>query len=154
MLAGISLVISLISCGLAVLPPGTDLVRLQSEPEAATASQVEAVAHVTLPPGTVFLAAAYSNGLDTMLAAKFRIPRAGVDAFMTSGDFTAPLTPGLRAITEAHNVGGGNLWDPESHVSVSGLEENEPTSDGTYRSLLLGLDSADTVTVYLHASRG
>ncbi|MEU0562340.1 hypothetical protein [Dactylosporangium sp. NPDC006015] len=156
-LASVSLVISLVSCGLAGFVASAadiDLLPVQSEPAEASASQVEAVAHVTFPPGTVFLAAAYSNGLETRLSAKFRIPRTGLDAFVAAGKFTAPLTPGLRAITAKHNVGGGNLWDPDTAVSVSGIEEQQPTTDGTYRSVLFNLDAPDAITVYLHASRG
>jgi len=153
-LASVSLVISLVSCGLVVSTADIDLLPVQSKPAAASASQVEAVAHVTLPPGTVFLAAAYSNGLEDHLSAKFRIPRTGLDAFVASGKFTAPLTPGLRAVTAKHNVGGGNLWDPGTAISVSGIEEQQPTTDGTYRSVLFNLDAPDAVTVYLYASRG
>jgi hypothetical protein len=156
-LASASLVISLISCGLAVFVASTadvDLLPVQSRPEAASASQVEAVAQVTLPPGTVLLSATYGNGLETRLSAKFRIPRAGLDAFVTAGRFTDPPTPGLRAVTAKHNVGGGNLWDPENAVAVSGIEEKQPTADGTYRSVLFDLDAPDAVTVYLYAGRG
>lgn len=157
-MASVSLALSLLSCSLVGFTlgasAGTDLLPVQSRPEAASASQVEAVAHVVLPPGTVFLAAAYSNGLETMIAAKFRVPRSGLDAFVASGGFTAPLTPGLRAVTARHNVGGGNLWRPETAVSVSGIEEQTPTADGTYRSVLFDLDAPEAVTVYLHASRG
>jgi hypothetical protein len=155
-LAIVSLAISLVSCGLSafvVVTADIDLLPVQSEPEAASASQVEAVAHVTLPPGTVFLAGAYSNGLETRLSAKFRIPRAGLDAFVAAGKFTAPLTPGLRAVTAKHNVGGGNLWDPDTAVAVSGIQEQQPAADGTSRSVLFNLDAPDVVTVYLYASR-
>jgi hypothetical protein len=152
-----SLVVSLVSCGInAVQASGADNDRLpvQSTPRAASASEVEATAHVTLPPGTVFLAAAYTNGLETRVSAKFRIPRAELDAFVEAGAFTAALTPGLRAVTAGDNVGGGNLWNPEAAVSVSGLHEQQPTADGTIRSLLLNLDVPATITVYLYAIRG
>jgi hypothetical protein len=67
MLAAASLVLSLITCGVAGFGGlddigNSDRLPMQSEPEVASASQVEAVAHVTLPPGTVLLSAAYSNG--------------------------------------------------------------------------------------------
>jgi hypothetical protein len=156
-LAVISLGLSLISCAVAGLLLATndlDLLPLQSKPEVASAGQVEAVAHVTLPPGAVLLTAAYSNGLDTRLSAKFRIPRSQLDAFLTSAHFTAPLTPGLRAIDATHNVGGGNLWDPDKATTVSGIEEQQPAADGTRRLLLLDLDVPDVVTVYLYADRG
>ncbi len=154
--ASASLLLSVVSCGLVALVVARgagDLLPTQSKPELATASQVEAVAHVTLPPGTVFLAAAYSNGLQTRLSATFRIPRGELDAFLTSGGFTATLTPGRRAITDEHNVGGGNLWRPETAASVSGIVEQQPTTDGTYRSLMLDLDDPATITVYLYATR-
>jgi hypothetical protein len=156
-LACVSLVISLVACGLAGLVAvtgGLDLLPVQSKPSVASASQVEAVAHVTLPSGTVLLTAAYSNGGDTRLSAKFRIPRTALDAFVAAGKFTAPLTPGLRAISAEHNVGGGNLWDPDTASSVSGVKEQQPTNDGTYRSVMVNLDVRDAVTVYLYASRG
>jgi hypothetical protein len=155
-LAGASLLLSLVSLGLVlVLAVAADFdpLPVQSKPDLATAAQVEAVAHVTLPPGTVFLTAAYTSGLETRLSATFRIPAAGLEAFMDSGGFTAPLTPGLRAVDASHNVGGGNLWHPEQPTSVSGLVEKEPTADGTLRSLMLDLDAPDTITVYLYAGR-
>ncbi|GAA0452984.1 hypothetical protein Ade02nite_01070 [Paractinoplanes deccanensis] len=127
---------------------------MQSEPVVASASELEAVAHVTLPPGTVLLSAAYSNGLETRLSAKFRLPRSELDAFVASGQFTAALTPGLRAVGEAENVGGGNLWHPESAKTVAGIDEVTSTSDGTSRAVLLDLDSPSMVTVYLYAGRG
>jgi hypothetical protein len=96
----------------------------------------------------------YSNGLETRLSAKFRLPRTALDAFLTSAKFTAPLTPGLRAVDASDNVGGGDLWDPETAKTVSGLDEEEPAGDGTRRSLLLDLDTANAVTVYLYAGRG
>ena len=156
-LASVSLVISLVSCGLAgfvAIAADIDPLPVQSKPAEASASQVEAVAHVTLPFGTVFLAAAYTNGLETRLSAKFRIPRTGLDAFVATGKFTAPLTPGLRAVTAKHNVGGGNLWDPDTAVSVSGIDEQQPAADGTHRSVLFNLDAPDAITVYLYANRG
>ncbi|MER7277176.1 hypothetical protein ABT369_22290 [Dactylosporangium sp. NPDC000244] len=156
-LASVSLVLSLISCGVTGLvasTAGIDLLPVQSKPVEADAAQVEAVAHVTLPPGTVLLAAAYSNGLETHLSAKFRIPRTALDAFVAAGKFTAPPTPGLRAVTAEQNVGGGNLWDPGTAVSVAGIKEEQPTADGTYRSVLFNLDAPDAVTVYLYAGRG
>jgi hypothetical protein len=137
-----------------VLSADIDLLPVQSTAQEASASHVEAVARVSLPPGTVFLAAAYTNGLETRLSAKFRIPRAAIDALIASGEFTATLTPGLRAVTEQPNVGGGDLWHPEGAVAVSGLVEDTPTTDDTYRRLLLDLDDQDTVMVYLYASRG
>jgi hypothetical protein len=155
--AGASLALSAVAAclaGLLYIRAVADPLPVQSSPEPATAAQVEAVAHVTLPPGTVLLSAAYSNGLDTRLSALLRLPRSGLDAFVDSGQFTAPLTAGQRSITATHNVGGGNLWRPEQPVSVSGLHENEPTADGTYRVVMLDLDDRDTVTVFLYASRG
>lgn len=153
----ISLVLSLISCAVAGLFLATsdlDLLPVQSKPEIASAGQVEAVAHVTLPPGAVLLTAAYSNGLETRLSAKFRIPRSQLDAFLASANFTAALTPGLRTVDAKDNVGGGNLWDPDKATTVSGIEEQQPTADGTRRMLLLDLDVPDVVTVYLYADRG
>jgi hypothetical protein len=150
-------VLSLIACGVVafVVPSnGFDVLPVQSVPEVASAAQVEAVAHVTLPAGTVLLSAAYSSGLETRLSAKFRIPRSELDAFISAGRFTAARTSGLRAVTANHNVGGGNLWDPETAVSVSGIEEQQPIADGTLRAVLINLDAPDTVTVYLYASRG
>ncbi|WP_433047153.1 hypothetical protein [Dactylosporangium sp. CS-033363] len=152
-LASVSLVLSLVACAVVAFAD-FDLLPVQSKPTEATAGQVEAVAHVTLPPGTVLLAAAYSNGLETRLSAKFRFPRTALDPFVAAAKFTAPVTPGLRAVTAAQNVGGGNLFDPDAAVSVSGIKEDQPTADGTYRSALFGLDAPDTVTVYLYASRG
>lgn len=126
---------------------------MQSEPAVASASQVEAVAHVTLPPGTVLLSAAYSNGLETRLSAKFRLPRTELDVFIASAKFTAALTPGLRAVGAHHNVGGGNLWDPETAKTVSGVDEENPNADATRRAVLLNLDAPDAVTIYLYAGR-
>lgn len=131
-----------------------DLLPIQSQPEVASAAQVEAVAHVILPPGTVLLSAAYSSGLDTRLSAKFRMPRAELDAFVAAAQFTTTPTPGLRAVEAQHNVGGGNLWDPGTAKTVSGIDEEEPAADGTFRRVLFDLDASDTVTVYLYASRG
>ncbi len=51
------------------------------------------------------------------------------------------------------NVDGGNLWDPETARTVSGLDEQEPTVDGTRRAVLLDFDAADSVTVHLYAGR-
>ncbi|MEH0842101.1 hypothetical protein V6U81_06880 [Micromonospora sp. CPCC 205711] len=153
-LACISLALSLVTCaviGLGEHFGGSDL---QSAPEVASASQVEAVAHVTLPPGAVMLSAAYSNGLETQLSAKFRLPRNELDSFIASAAFTAPPTPGLRAVTAKHNVGGGNLWKPETAKTVSGIDEEQPTADGTRRALLVDLGVPDSVTVYLYAGRG
>lgn len=73
-LSCLSLIISLACAGVIAITVDINLLPLQSEPAVASASQVEAVAHITLPPGTVLLGAAYSNGLETMLSAKFRIP--------------------------------------------------------------------------------
>jgi hypothetical protein len=131
-----------------------DLLPVQSRPEIASAGQVEAVAHVTLPPGTVLLSATYSHGLDTYLSAEFRMPRTELDAFLASGRFTSKLVPGLRAVTAEHNVGGGNLWDPESAKTFSGIDEQLETGDGTLRSVLIDFDDPDTVTVYLYATYG
>jgi len=152
----VSLALALVSCGLVglvLVTSDVDLLPVQSKPVAASAAQVEAVAHVTLPPGTVLLAAAYSNGLETLLSATFRIPTAGRESFLDSGRFTADLTPGLRPLDATHNVGGGNLWHPEAATSVSGLAEQEPGPDGTYRSLMFDLDAPDAITVYLYALR-
>ncbi|MEV6814926.1 hypothetical protein [Micromonospora sp. NPDC051296] len=156
-LACISLVLSLITCcgaGVVASTAGIDLLPVQSKPQVASAAQVEAVAHVTLPPGTVLLTAAYSNGLETLLSAKFRIPRSELDAFIATAKFTATPTPGLRAVAAEHNVGGGDLWDPETAKAVSGIDEEQPTADGTRRAVLFNLDAPDAVTVYLYASRG
>jgi hypothetical protein len=153
-LASVSLALSLATCGASVLTmdlAGADRLPVQSPPEPAEAIQVEAVGHVTLPPGTVLLGAAYSNGLETRLNAQFRIPRAELDAFLASGRFTAELTEGLRAVSAEHNVGGGNLWRPQDPVTVSGLCETTPTDDGPYRCLMLDLDAPATATVYLYA---
>jgi hypothetical protein len=153
--ACVSLVVSLIACGVAGFRLNdADLLPVQSKPEVATAGQVEAVAHVRLPPGTVLLTAAYSHGLETWLSAKFRFPRRELDAFVAAGNFTAALTPGLRAVTAEHTVGGGDLWDPETAVSIAGIDEEQPIADGTRRLLLVNLDTPDTVTVYLYAGRG
>jgi hypothetical protein len=152
-LAGASLLLAAVAIVVAVAGAHLDVLPVQSAPEPASASQVEAVAHVTLPPGTVLLSAAYSNGLDTRLSAKFRMPRAAQDAFIASGGFTTALQPGLRAVTGTHNVGGGNLWDPQKAASVAGLQEQQPTSDGTLRAVMLDLDAPDSVTVYLYAGR-
>ncbi|MER6592351.1 hypothetical protein ABT214_10950 [Micromonospora purpureochromogenes] len=156
-LACMSLLLSLIACGVAGLSVGSDgidLLPVQSRPEVASAAQVEAVAHVTLPPGSVLLTAAYSNGLETQLSAKFRMPRTELDAFVATANFTTALAPGLRAVDAKHNVGGGNLWDPEAAKTISGVDEEQPTADGTRRVLLVNLDAPDAVTVYLYASRG
>jgi hypothetical protein len=156
-LACISLLLSLIACGAAgLVATGTDFdpLPVQSRPEVASASQVEAIAHVTLPPGTVLLSAAHSNGLEAHLSAKFRMPRTELDAFVATANFAAAPTPGLRAIGAEHNVGGGNLWDPETATTVSGIDEQEPTADGTYRVAMFNLEAPDAVTVYLYASRG
>ncbi|TDC86108.1 hypothetical protein E1193_00065 [Micromonospora sp. KC606] len=154
-LACVSLVLSVIACGVAGLVFGNELdpLPVQSGPQVASAAQVEAVAHVTLPPGTVLLSAAYSNGLETQLSAKFRIPRTALDAFIAEAKFTAAPAPGVRAVDARHNVGGGNLWDPEAAWTVSGVVEEQPTADGTGRSVLFNLDAPDVVTVYLYASR-
>jgi hypothetical protein len=156
-LASISLVLSLIACGVAGLAASTsglDLLPGQSKPAVASAAQVEAVAHVSLPPGTVLLSAAYSDGLETRLAAKLRIPRAELDAFVAAAQFTMAPVPGLRAVGAHRNVGGGNLWDPETARTVSGVAEKETAADGTYRQVLFNLDAPNTVTVYLYANRG
>jgi hypothetical protein len=160
MLACLSLALSLIACGVAGFSMSDDrdsssdrALSLQSEPVVASASQVEAVAHVTLPPGSVLLSAAYSNGLETRLSVKFRMPRTALDAFLRSAKFTAPVTPGLRAVDAKGNVGGGNLWDPETAKNFSGIEEQDPTPDGTRRAVLINLDASDAVTVYLYAGR-
>ncbi|MBO3743408.1 hypothetical protein [Actinoplanes flavus] len=127
---------------------------LQSEPELATASQVEAVAHVTLPPGTVLLSAVYSNGLETRLAATFRMPRAALDGFVASGRFTAQPVAGLRPVTGKDDLGGGGLWKPEESIEVAGIDEAEaPGPDGTYRNVLFGLDDPDSVLVHLTATK-
>ncbi|MBQ0994250.1 hypothetical protein PSH03_003797 [Micromonospora sp. PSH03] len=153
----ISLLLSLIACGVAGLSVDSndiDLLPVQSKPEVASAAQVEAVAHVTLPPGSVLLTAGYSNGLETQLSAKVRMPRTELDAFVAAANFTTALAPGLRAVDAKHNVGGGNLWDPETAKTISGLDEEQPTAEGTRRALLVNLDAPDAVTVYLYASRG
>ncbi|GIH10079.1 hypothetical protein Rhe02_81460 [Rhizocola hellebori] len=155
MFAAVSVVLNLIGVAFysGLLSESIEMLPVQSRPEPATASQVEAVAEVTLPPGTVFLAAAYSNGLETMLSAKFRIPRDTLDAFLASAALHGTLTPGLHAITTQHDVGRGNLWHPETAVTVTGLHETQPTSHGTYRTVMLDLDAASALTVYLHARR-
>ncbi|MEU9506042.1 hypothetical protein AB0D32_07145 [Micromonospora sp. NPDC048170] len=156
-LACISMVLSLIACGVAGLVFGgeeLDPLPVQSGPQVASGAQVEAVAHVTLPPGTVLLSAAYRNGLETLFSAKFRMPRTAFDAFIAEAKFTTTPTPGLRAVDAKHNVGGGNLWDPETAVTVSGIVEEQPTADGTRRSVLFILDAPEVVTVYLYAIRG
>ncbi|GIE28570.1 hypothetical protein Ait01nite_016150 [Actinoplanes italicus] len=150
--AGLSLILSLIALGVASADD-EDALRVQSGPDVASASQVEAVAHVTLPPGTVLLSAVYSNGLETRLSAKFRMPRSELDPFVTASKFTAPLTPGLRAVDKSHDVGQGNLWDPGSATTVAGIDEDLPTADGTRRQVLFDLDTPATVTVYLYAGR-
>jgi hypothetical protein len=159
-LACLSLALSLIACGVAgvSMSDGRDSrsdrgLSEQSMPVVASASQVEAVAHITLPPGSVLLSAAYSNGLETRLSAKFRMPRTALDAFLTSAKFTAPVIPGLRAVDAKANVGGGNLWDPEAAKNFSGIEEQDPAPDGTRRAVLINLDASDAVTVYLYAGR-
>jgi hypothetical protein len=157
-LASASLALAVLSClatGLVASLSNVEFgLPVQSKPTAADADQVEAVAHVVLPPGTVLLTAVYSNGLETHLAAKVRIPREAVDSFVAAGRFTAPPPPGLRAITAKHNLGGGNLWHPETAVTVSGIEENQPGPENTYRSVLFDLDVPETALVYLYASRG
>lgn len=153
----VSLLLSLGSCGVAgfvMSVADMEPLTVQSEPSVASASEVEAAAHVRLPPGTVALSGVKSGGLETLVSAKFRIPRDALDAFVASGMFTAPVVPGLRAVTAQHNLGGGSLWDPEKAVSVSGIDEQQPAAGGTHRSVLFNLDSPDTITVYLYASRG
>jgi hypothetical protein len=153
-LASLSLVLSLVSCGFVAIAGLEDFDdSLQSPPEPASASEVETFAHVTFPPGTVFLAAAQSNGLETYLSARFRIPREALDTFLADGDFAAGLTPGLRAVSKQDDVGGGNSWHPETAVRVSGLDEETPGPNGTYRRLLVDLDAEDTATVYLRATQ-
>ncbi|MBQ1049243.1 hypothetical protein KBX50_12320 [Micromonospora sp. C51] len=155
--ACVSLLLSLIACGavgLSVGSNGMDLLPVQSEPEVASAAQVEAIAQVTLPPGSVLLLAVYRNGLETQLSVKFRIPRTELDAFVAAANFTTALAPGLRAVDATHNVGGGNTWDPETATSIAGLDEEQPLADGTRRALLIDLDAPDAVTIYLYASRG
>ncbi|WP_154943009.1 hypothetical protein [Micromonospora palomenae] len=153
-LASLSLVLSLISCGFVAVTWFDDFDdSFQSPPQAASVSEVEAFAHVTFPPGTVFLSAASSNGLETYLSARFRIPRDALDTFIADGNFGAKLTPGLRAVTKQDDVGGGDTWHPETAVRVSGLDEEAPGPNGTYRRLLADLDAEDTVTMYLRASR-
>ncbi|MFI7553301.1 hypothetical protein ACIBQ2_26580 [Micromonospora sediminimaris] len=156
-LACVSLFLSLIACGvvgLSVGSDGVDLLPVQSGPEVAGAAQVEAIAQVTLPPGSVLLFAVYRNGLETELSAKFRIPRTELDAFVATANFTTALAPGLRAVDATHNVGGGSTWDPETATTIAGLDEEQPLADGTHRALLIDLDAPDAVTVYLYASRG
>lgn len=87
------------------------------------------------------------------MSARFRIPRDALDTFIADGKFGAKLTPGLRAVTNQDDIGGGNTWHPETAVRVSGLDEETPGPNGTYRRLLVDLDADDTVTVYLHASQ-
>jgi len=155
--AVIGLVLSLISCavvGVVLVTRGWDPLPVQSAPQVASAGQVEVVAHVTLPPGTVLLSAAYSSGLDTRLSARFRFSRSQLDGFLASAQFGAAPTPGLRAVRMADNVGGGNLWDPDAATTVSGIDEQQPAAGGTHRKLLLDLDVPDVVTVYLYADRG
>ncbi|MEU7585869.1 hypothetical protein AB0A95_06170 [Micromonospora sp. NPDC049230] len=153
-LAGLSLVLSLVTCGFVAVTGLEDLDdSLQSPPRPASASEVEALAHVTFPPGTVLLSAAQSNGLETHLSARFRISREALDTFLTDGDFAAGLTPGLRVVTKQDDVGGGGTWHPETAVRVSGINEEAPGPNGTYRRLLVDLDREDTVTVYLHARK-
>jgi len=150
------LLLSLIACGVAglfVSSNDMDLLPVQSRPQVASAAQVEAVAHVTLPPGSVLLNAAYSNGLETRLSAKFRMPRTELDAFVATAKFTTAPAPDLRAVGAKQNVGGGNLWDPETAKTVSGLDEEQPIVDGTRRALLINLDAPEAVTVYLYARR-
>jgi hypothetical protein len=106
-----------------------------------------------LPPGSVLLNAAYSNGLETGLSAKFRMPRTELDAFVATAKFTTAPAPDLRAVGAKQNVGGGNLWDPETAKTVSGLDEEQPIVDGTRRALLINLDAPEAVTVYLYARR-
>ncbi|GAA4605287.1 hypothetical protein BJY16_005330 [Actinoplanes octamycinicus] len=158
--AGLSLVLSLVACGVAGFALADDRdggadrgLPVQSEPVVASAGQVEAVAHVTLPPGSVLLSAVSSTGLETRLSAKVRMPRAALDTFLTGAKFTAPLTPGLRAVGAKDDVGGGNLWHPETAKIVSGIAEEEPAADGTRRRLLVDLDAPGTVVVYLYAGR-
>jgi hypothetical protein len=55
-------------------------------------------------------------------------------------------------VDEHANVGGGDLWDPASAKTISGIKEDNPASDGTYRDVLVNLDAPDAVTVYLYAS--
>jgi hypothetical protein len=135
---------------------GRDFLRdplpVQSRPEVASASMVEAVAHVTLPPGTVLLSAAYSHGVETRLSAKFRMPGTEFDAFVAAANFSTAPIPGLRAVGAQHNVGGGSLWHPETATTVSGIDEK--TADGTHRVVMFDLDAPDSVTVYLGAFRG
>jgi hypothetical protein len=42
----------------------------------------------------------------------------------------------------------------KSARTFSGVEEQDPTADGTYRAVLFNLDAPDAITVYLYASRG
>jgi len=82
------------------------------------------------------------------------MPRTELDAFIAAAKFTATPAPGFRAVDAKHNVGGGNRWDPETAKTVSGIDEEQPTADGTRRAVLFNLDAPDAVTVYLYASRG
>jgi hypothetical protein len=101
----------------------------------------------------VLLSAAYSHGLENRLSATFRMPRTALDSFVSAGKFSAQVTPGLRAVTTSgHNVGGGNLWNPDAATSVSGLREQHPAADGTLRAALFDLGRPDAVTVYLYAA--
>ncbi|MGC4764055.1 hypothetical protein ACLQ20_14475 [Micromonospora sp. DT46] len=70
---------------------------------------------------------------------ELRIPRTAFDAFVAEAKFTAAPAPGVRAVDTKHNVGGGNLWDPETAKTVSGIVEEQPIADGTRRSVLLNL---------------
>jgi hypothetical protein len=63
--------------------------------------------------------------------------------------------PGLRAIESEFNSSGlgDALWNPDTAATVSGLVEQKPTADGTYRMVMFDLGAPDAVTVYLEASR-
>lgn len=151
-----SLALSLVSCavtGFVVSISDFDPLPVQSKPKVASASELEATAHVTLPPGTVLLSAVTTSGLEDHVAAKFRMASTDQDRFMADAKFSAELTPGRRTIDKSHNIGGGNLWDPQRPKTVSGLVEQQPTPDGTYRTLMLDLDATDVVVAYLYASK-
>ncbi|MGX7671343.1 hypothetical protein [Plantactinospora sp. DSM 117369] len=89
--------LSLIACGVAGLVfvnNELDPLPVQSRSQVASAAQVEAIAHATLPPGTVLLSAVYTRSPRTYARTAAKIPGASSSAAERARWTPAPLTIG------------------------------------------------------------
>ncbi|SDS85125.1 hypothetical protein [Microlunatus soli] len=132
-----SLCLSLLGCSIG-----------NADDELVSAGEVESIAKVVLPPGTVLLSAVEDGFQDWHLTAAARMAKSDLPAFLTDSGLGEP-TAGLRSVHTKDRRHDSDSWDPDAVTSFSGIRSQ--LRDDAYRSVLIDTSSDTVVVVYLTA---